>query len=259
MRMALASSTRPVLQRRYASDRVPTVLKDVRDVQMLDVVSGSGSAATTISSDVDVVSRSTVRNSPEVNITVDEVEDDDDDDDQSLPKTNLQSRDIPSNRSMTRNSPDVNITVDEVADDDDDVEDSGESPTTPYSLSKTISADSTSSAGSVEYVEDAQDAQPIDATPSVDFVRKLASSQSRQPHRTIVHQKTWYHLETIEEVLSPIADVGEVLPKFAHALSLTTLPKTQEADVLHKHFPLLVIKSIEAGDDVGELPLSFVA
>jgi len=236
------------------------------DVSFVDCPGLSDAAATVsqVSHDVDVASRVTTRNSPNVNISVDEVEDDDDDDDQISLGLNPASRDVITIRSTLLNSPDVNISVDEVADDDDDEQDAEEVIPTPYSSGNTISSDGASSVGSVEYVEYATDPQPIAATPSMDFVRKLdtadshnvytyTSPQSNPSHRNTVHKKTWYHLETIEEVLSPIADTVELPPTFAHAVS------KQHTDALHKHFPLLIVESVKDGDDMGDLPLSIVA
>ena len=236
------------------------------DVSFVDCPGLSDAAATVsqVSHDVDVASRVTTRNSPNVNISVDEVEDDDDDDDQASLASNPASRDVTAIRGIVRNSPEVNVSVDEVADDDDDELDGEEVIPTPYSSGNTTSNDGASSVGSVEYVEYATDPQPIVATPSMDFVRTLdtadshnvytyASPQLNQSHRITVHKKTWYHLETIEEVLSPIADTVELPPTFAQAVS------KQQTDALHKHFPLLVVESVKDGDDMGDLPLSLVA
>jgi len=234
-------------------------------VSLVDYAGLSDSAPTVsqVSQGVDVASRVTARNSPNVNITVDEVEDDDDDDNQVSLGLNPASRDA-TIRSTVRNSPEVNISVDEVADDDDDEQDGEEVIPTPYTSSNTTSNDGTSSVGSVEYVEYVTDPQSIVATPSMDFVRKLdtstpndvytyASPQLNQSHRITVHKKTWYHLETIEEVLSPIADTVELPPTFTNTVS------KQQTDSLHKHFPLLVVESVKDGDDMGDLPLSLVA
>jgi len=300
MLMAVVGRARPMrprLRRRHAADRVATIFDDV---------SLGDRGAATSSRDEHVASRNTVRNSPDVNITVDEVEDDDDDDGSSSdgdlhsgamtitrstvrnsPEINSTveevvdddddnqrssgghslSRDIDSTSSIVRNNSDVNITVDEVTDDDDDEQDGEETLLMPYTSSKTVSSDGTGSVGSVEYPEYATDPHAIGAIPSMDFVRKLdiatqhnvstyRSPQSHQSHRITVHKKTWYFLETIEEVLSPMTEAVELPSTFAHALSLTPVPQTQQTYSLHKHYPLLVIKSIGAGDDMGELPLS---
>ena len=294
MLIAMAGRARPNLQRRNASDIVLTIHGAVYDDKTLvDRAEFSDTAQTcspepniqdtcsnaqqipfcptSVSSDATVVSRSTVCNSPEVNITVDEVGDDDDDDDSFSSETHLPSREISSTTSTVRNSPVVNITVDEVSDDDDDHQQDGEeSHSTPHSPDNTISSNNTTSAGSVEYVEYATDAHALDASHSVDFVQKPDTAvkhnvytytfpQPRQSRRNIVQQKIWYHLETIEEVLSPIADTVELPPTFTQTLSLTTRSQTQETDILHKQFPLLVVESIKNGDDMGELPLAFVA
>jgi len=235
-------------------------------VSLVDYAGLSDSAATVsqVSQGVDVASRVTARNSPNVNVTIDEVEDDDDDDDQVSPDSRPASRDVATTRGTVRNSPEVNISVDEVADDDDDEQDGEEVIPTPYSSGNTTSNNGASSVGSVEYVEYATDPQPIVATPCMDFVRKLdtsnphdvytyASPQLNQSHRITVHKKTWYHLETIEEVLSPLADTVELPPTIALAVS------KQQTDSLHKHFPLLVVETIKDGDEMRDLPLSLVA
>jgi len=264
MLMAGIERARPRLQRRLASDRVPTIHGDVSGDKPLEDLAVRSHAAATVPRDANGASRVTARNNPNVNITVDEVEDEDDDEDHFSSEANPPSRDGTNITSMVRNSPDVNITVDEVTDDDDD-QDGDDSNTTPYSSGNTTSSDGTSSVGSVKYVEYVTDPHSLDASPSVDFVQQpdttvqhkvytYSAPQPRQSHRNTVHQKTWYHLETIEEVLSPIADTADLSSTFAHAFPMTTTTKWTATDSMHKHFPLLIIKSVEAGDDMRELP-----